>query len=71
MGRGHDARKTNYCKFGNFCVTFISQFFHFRIISVLLNSRMNALVVNEAYRNSLLARTLNLQDNEFANISEN
>ena len=34
-----------YCRFGNFCVTFISRFFHSRIIREFLNSRASIRVV--------------------------
>ena len=50
---------------------FYSQFFYFRIISEFLNPGMSTLLVYNAFRNSLLAKTLNLRDNEFANISRN
>ena len=58
-----------YCKFGNFRVTFISRIFHFRIISEVLNSQGSVHVFYKVY--SDLARTLNLRDNQFANISKN
>ena len=35
----------SYCGFGNFRVTFVSQFFHFRIICEFLNSRASIRVV--------------------------
>ena len=38
-------RARDYCGFGNFRVTFISRFFHFRIIREFLNSRASILVV--------------------------
>ena len=34
-----------YCGLGNFCVTFISRFFHFRIIREFLNSQASIRVV--------------------------
>ena len=61
----------NYCKFGNFRVTFISRIFYFRIISEFLNSRVSDHVFYKAYSDPLLAITLNSRGNQFANISEN
>ena len=61
----------DYCKFGNFRVTFISRFFDFQIISETLDSRTRTHAVYKAYCYSLLARTLFSRVNEFANISEN
>ena len=61
----------DYCKFGNFRVTFISRFFYFRIISEFLNSRVSVHVFYKVYSDSLLARTLNSRGKQFANISEN
>ena len=63
--------RINYCKFGNFRVTFILRVFDFRIISETLNSRTSTHAVYIANCNSLLARTLFSRCNEFANISEN
>ena len=60
-----------YCKFGKFHVTFISGIFYFRIISEFLNLRVRVHVFYKVYCDSLLARTLNSQGNQFANISEN
>ena len=43
---GEDNRSIfNYCRFGNFRVTFISRFFDFRIIREVLNSRASIRVV--------------------------
>ena len=61
----------NYCKSGNFRVTFVSRIFYFRIISEFLNSRVSVHVFFNVYSDSLLARTLNSRGNQFANISEN
>ena len=61
----------DYCKFGNFRVTFISRFFYIRIISEFLNSRVSVHVFYKVYSDSLLAKTLNSRGNQFANISEN
>ena len=47
---------------------FYSRIFDFRIISEFLNSRKSTTVVNKAYSNSLLARTLFSQGDKFANI---
>ena len=67
-----DVGPTNvYCKFGNFLVTFISRIFYFQIISEFLNSRVSVRVFYKVNSDSLLARTLNLRGNQFANISEN
>ena len=63
--------KSEYCKFGNFRVTFISRIFYLRIISEFLNSRVSVHVLYRVYSDSLLARTLNSRGNQFANISEN
>ena len=60
-----------YCKFRNFCVTFISQIFFFQIIWDVLNLRMSVCLVFMAYRDSLLARTFNLRGNKLANIRKN
>ena len=62
---------SQYCKFGNFRVTFISRIFYFPIISETLNSRSSTRAFYKAYSNFLLARTLFSRGNEFANISEN
>ena len=63
--------RLDYCKFGNFRVTFISRIFYLRIISEFLNSRVSVHVLYRVYSDSLLARTLNSRGNQFANISEN
>ena len=39
-------RRDRYCGFGNFRVTFISRFFHFRIIREFLNSRASIRAVS-------------------------
>ena len=52
-------------------MTFISRIFCFRIFNEFLNSRVSVHVFYKVYRDSLLARTLNSRDNQFANISEN
>ena len=46
-----DAFKSSsrYCGFGNFRVTFISRFFHFRIIREFLNSRASIVVVGHLH----------------------
>ena len=62
---------TAYCKFRNFCVTFISQIFYFSINSEFLNSQAGVHVFYKVYSDHLLARTLNSRGNHFANISEN
>ena len=59
------------CKFRNFRESFISLIFYFRIISEFLNSRVSVHVFYKVYSDSLLARTLNLRGNQFANISKN
>ena len=43
-------RKTAYCGFGNFRVTFISRFFQFRIIREFFNSRARSCVVGHFRR---------------------
>ena len=50
---------------------FYSRIFDFRIISEFLNSRKSTTVVNKAYSNSLLARTLFSLGDKFTNISRN
>ena len=62
---------TEYCKFGNFRVTFISRIFYFRIISEFLNLCVSDHVFYKAYSDPVLAITLNSPSNQFANISEN
>ena len=54
-------------------MTFISRIFDFRIISesLNLNLQMSTPTVYKANCNTLLARTLFLRGNKFANISEN
>ena len=51
-----------YCKFRNFCMTFILRIFVFQIISEVLNLRastFNYIVYDKkAYSNSLLVKTL-------------
>ena len=47
----------NYCKFGNFCVTFISS----QIISEFLNSRVSVCVSYKVYSDSLFAKIKFLQ----------
>ena len=42
---------SNYCRFGNFRVIFISRFFNFRIICKLMNSRVSVLLSQIAYLN--------------------
>ena len=63
--------KNSYCKSGNFRVTFISRVFAFQNISEFLNSRASTSAVYNVYSNFLIARTLFLRGDEFANISEN
>ena len=62
--------KRNFCKFGNFRVTFISRIFDSPITSKFLNSQASASAVYQFYNNSL-ARTLFSRGNDFLNISEN
>ena len=50
---------------------FISRIFYFRIISEFLNSRVSVHVFYKVNSDCLLARTLNLRGNPFANTSEN
>ena len=52
-------------------MTFISRIFYFRIINEFLNLQVSVHVFYKVYNDSLLARTLNSQGNQFANISEN
>ena len=59
----------NYCKFGNFRVTFTSQIFDFRIISEFLRESTHS--VYKAYSISLLLKSFFSQGNGFMNISEN
>ena len=63
--------RPNYCKYGNFGVIFISQNLNILLIRKFLNLRVSAHVFNNVYGDSLLARTLNLLGNQFANISKN
>ena len=58
-------------KHANFCVTFSSRIFDFRIISESLNSLTSTRAVYKAYCNSLVVRNLFSRSKEFANFSEN
>ena len=68
---GVQAAQSKYCKFGNLLCDINLQIFCFQFISEFLISRASVHIYYKAYSVTLLARTLNLRGNQFANISEN